>query len=340
MIDNAVFFLCGGKGTRLWPISTDQKPKQFLKITNDETLLQNTLNRIPDNYIKVFISNVKYRSELEKYVSKNDIAIFEPISRNTGQAIYVACSHLKKKYNRNFNILVVPCDHLFDDTKFKIALNKGMSLLKDDNVVTFGIKPTYAETGFGYISKDEHNHIMSFVEKPTTEKANQLIKQGCLWNSGVFLFRLNSMLNLYYKFNQKSLNFCDQSLMNASTENNEVILDNSYNHTENISFDYLIMEKISTGLVLEYEGLWSDIGDWKRLLEVYIKDGRDNKIIGHSVEQIDTSGSLIYCDSGSVVTVGVSDLIVVKYHNNVLILNKDCNDIFKRFVQRQSEKNK
>jgi len=326
--------MCGGRGSRLWPLSTDNKPKQFLKIINNHTLLQNTIDRIPKDYLKVFVSNINFKADLDKYIKNDDIVIYEPVSRNTGQAIYIACLYLKNKFKKNFKIIALPCDHLFDDDKFCTLLNRGMELLKKQkNIITFGIKPTYPETGFGYILKDKNNKILKFIEKPSLEKANSLIEQGCLWNCGVFLFKLNNIIDLYEIYNQKNNNYCNDSLYKGEIQNNCIILGRDYYNTENISFDYLIMEKIDNGLILEYNSLWSDIGDWKRLRDNFITNN-ENKTIGNNIENINTEGSLIYSDKGKVVTIGIKDLVVVKYGDNLLIIHKDSSDDFKRYIQK------
>lgn len=330
-----VLVMCGGKGSRLWPVSTSDKPKQFLEIINEKSLLQNTLDRIPSDYLKIFISNIKYKLELDPYINEKDIVIYEPIARNTGQAIYVACSYLKKTYTDNFQILALPCDHIFDDQKFCELLEEGMKQLSENltkPIITFGIKPTYPEPGFGYIQKKD-NKITKFIEKPTKERAMELIQQGCLWNSGLFIFKLNTILRLYKKFNNENINLCNDSLSNAKIKNNCIILADEYSRTESISFDNLIMEKIDNGIVLEYNGPWSDIGDWKRFSENYIS-GNENKTFGNNIEMLKSTNTLVHSDHGEVIAIGVKNLVIIKHGDNVLIMDKDHNDEFRKLMQK------
>jgi len=320
--------LCGGKGTRLWPLSTPDKPKQFAKVFNDVTLMQNTLDRIPNDFGRIFVSNYRLRSELMPYVRDTDIVIFESSSKNTGQAICLAVAYLKQ-FNLQCPIVVLPCDHIFDQDKFREILERSLSMA-DKQIVTFGIKPTNPEPGYGYIKKRDSNLIDYFIEKPTVDQATKLISAGCLWNSGVFVFDLDLANDLFNKLNHTDYIMCQDAVQNAIIIDNEVIVGNMYNNTKSISFDCLIMEKINDGIVLEYDGIWSDVGDWKTIHGLTVNE--NNKIIG-DVVTIDTVSSYIYTDVGKIITVGVQDLVIVKSGNNLLVMNRNKNDEFRKYIQ-------
>lgn len=331
-MDTIAIILCGGVGTRLWPLSTSSKPKQFLSLINDNTLLQNTIERIPQNYIKLFISNKNFSNEINKYVTSNDIVIYEPENKNTGQAICVAILYLKIKYNNNFKIVIFPSDHIFDNKTLNTSINFAMNIVNDNNIITFGIKPIYPESGYGYIKKDLNNNIKYFIEKPSLEIANELIKDGCLWNSGIFVFQLDYIHQLFKKFND-DYELCEKSIKNANIYNNVIYIDNIYTNVKSISFDYLIMEKIKTGIVIEYDGIWSDIGDWKSLHNIFCIENQ-NKIIGNNIKLIESSNSLVYSDTGKILLIGINDTIVVNSNGNLLIMNKEMNNIFKNNINK------
>lgn len=329
--------LCGGSGSRLWPLSTSGKPKQFLKLMNHKTLIENTIERIPQEYSKIFVSNKNFKDEIRKYITKDDTVIYESCAKNTGQALCLTILKLKELFSEDCNILVIPCDHMFDMDKFRTSIDIGMSIINNSNIVTFGIKPTYPETGFGYIKKRDDNSIDHFREKPNLEKAIEYINDGCLWNSGIFMFRLNHMYNLYSLYNKDSNDYCKQSLESAVIINNEIFISDIYEKTLSISFDFLIMEKIKEGIVIEYNGLWSDIGDWKGIHDFFFKNEgqneKENKTIGDNIVAIDTENSFIYSDKGKTIVIGLNNIVIVKSDDNLLIMNKDYNNEFKQYIQ-------
>lgn len=326
--------LCGGNGSRLWPLSTSIKPKQFLTMDGKSTLIENTIKRIPNDYLKLFISNVKYKNEIMKYVKHDDIILFEPCARNTGQSINIGVIYLKKHFNKNLQIIVLPCDHLFDDIKFNEMLNIGMNIVDINNIVTFGIKPTYPEPGYGYIMRKNLNEIDYFIEKPSFDKAVELINNGCLWNSGIFMFELDYLEQLFNIYNSKDINILKNSL--GELIGNEVIINHDYQNVKNISFDVMIMENIKTGNVIEYDGLWTDIGDWKRFDESIHNVNENNTLIGTDIKPYMTNNCLIYSDSGEIITVGLNDLIIVKFNENLLIMHKDKNNDFKDIIKKNN----
>ena len=327
--------LCGGSGTRLWPLSTTNKPKQFLKLINDKTLIENTIDRIPNDYLKIFVSNSNFKDEIRKYVTNKDIVIYESHSRNTGQAICLAILKLKELYSTDCcNIIVLPCDHIFDTTKFNEAIDVGMNIL-GNNIITFGIKPAYPEINYGYIKIKNENIIDYFIEKPSYDKCIELIENDCLWNSGIFMFKLNHILDIYNTHNKENIGYCQESLDNAHIINNEIFISDIYKNTVSISFDHLIMEKIQDiGIVIKYNDLWSDIGDWKSIYDFSFRNNNQNIINGNNITTINTDKSFIYSDNGKLITIGITDLIIVKIDDNLLIMNKNNIDEFRKYINR------
>lgn len=318
--------MCGGKGSRLWPISIDKTPKQFIKLVNDKTLLENTLERIPKDYERIFLSNIKYESELEKYILPSDTVIYEPIMKNTGQAISAVIMHLTNKYgNEDMKILVVPSDHVTDELYFNTKITEAMDILDINNIVIFGISPSYPTESYGYI-KTTNNKLDYFIEKPNMDISQKLINDGCLWNSGIFTFKksyIHHLLNLY----NKDCNKCMLSITNAIVKDNNIYLSSDYNDTTSISFDYLIMEKIRDCHVLKYDGFWSDVGNWKSLESLFDYNEHNNTIIGDNVKCIDTTNTFIHnTENLNVKLIGVNNLIIVKSNNNILIMDKDSHN--------------
>ena len=312
-MDLFAIILCGGNGSRLWPLSTSNKPKQFTAINNNLTLLENTINRIPKNFRKVFITNANYQNMIDNYISTNDIVLFEPCRKNTGPAI-LAALQIIKKINCDAKILVVPSDHIFDDTLFKSLVEKGLDIIDNDKVITWGIKPTYAETDYGYIKRTGNS--IEFIEKPNKDLATAMFNSGeYLWNSGVFMFSAETLSKI-------AINLCGDILkcINLTNKDNKYFLDESFKTCIDIPFDKLVMERITNGHVIEFSGLWTDIGDWRRLYDAFPKDENNNVIIGDkNVKTLGATDSLFLTNNANIICIDVDDLVVVQYNNNILI---------------------
>jgi len=332
--------LCGGIGARLWPVSTKFSPKQFHKIFNSQTLLENTINRLPFDSHKLFISNIDYKPTLDDVLNKEEI-IYEPIGRNTAPAILMGCLYVLSQSNDdNTKIIVAPCDHVFDDDLFRECVEKGSKLIENDVIVTFGVKPTYPECGYGYIHKNDDNKILKFVEKPNYAKAEEYINDNYfLWNCGVFMFTIKTVIDEFKKHTPEIYNFCVKCYNESIFEEKNVILNDKYKNCNTDSFDYAIMEHTNIGYVLDFNGMWSDIGEWNK---VYLMDKKDenNNISKGDVITYDTKNSYMRTDKGILTAIGLEDTIIVKYKDNVLVSDKSKCQHIKHVLDKLVDSNR
>lgn len=246
--------LCGGSGTRLYPVSNEHTPKQFIKLFGEKTLFQLAIERLL--HIGVNKILLVYSPKFEHCVSAQikiydfmgeDIftKIEEPYPRNTGPAILLALHSLTNEIDNDF--IVIPSDHLMDNDIFKSCVDEAQH---NNGITIFGIKPTYPETGFGYILSDEHGRVKSFTEKPSVEKAFQFLRENYLWNSGCFYGKISTFLK------EIQIHCPGQFLC---------IENNKFSQCQNLPFDKMIMEKTEHAYVVPYNGKWSDMGSWKEV---------------------------------------------------------------------------
>ncbi len=325
--------MAGGRGTRFWPKSTEEKPKQFLNLLGEKTMLQLTVERSLEitPIERIFIvtgENYKniVKEQLPNLPEKN--IIIEPTGRNTAPCILLATLYIKQIYE-NTNIVVLPSDHMIKDVKsFTTVIKKANNYIRNENensIVTIGITPTRPETGYGYIKYGEKRYkeivkVESFVEKPNIEKAKQYLKEGkYLWNAGMFIFNVNYMLKelqTNYKHSYDIL-----SKLPQITDNNyETELKKKYKECEAISIDYAIMEKSKNIYVIPSELGWDDIGTWKCLERYIEQDNNGNVAIGNTYTE-DAKNNIIYAENKKIILLGVEDLFCID-SNGVLIIGK------------------
>lgn len=344
--------LCGGSGSRLWPLSREKCPKQLLKlIDEDVSMFQYTLIRVnklkPKNII--VICNTHHVNNITKEINELKLEVnitiaVEPIGRNTAAAVSCACLLTDEMDD----LLVVPSDHVFDDTKFLNCIISGLKYT-NDSIVTFGRKPTSPETGYGYIKRTGICTIDSFKEKPNLELAKQYLEDGnYLWNSGVFLFKNNIMTAELLK-NAPDIYRCvdvslNQSLKNKSNDEKQVIayvnidLD-TFVECRDESIDYAVMEHIKNGVVVEYDGYWSDIGSYYHLYEHLEKDENNNVLQGenNNIMIEDVKNSYIRTDGHLIAAIGLDNVVIVKTKDCVLVASKDRSQCVKKIVKRLKE---
>lgn len=253
-----VILLAGGKGTRLWPISTEELPKQFIKIFDNQSMLQNMVHRFPKNTKIVLSTNTKYQNLVKEQLGSKVAISAEPCFKGTFPAIALACLYLKDvmKVPIDERIVVCPSDSYVDQSYYPAI--KQLTNIIDTKLCLMGVEPTYPAEKYGYIiphTKDKISKVKCFKEKPSTNLATEYINQGALWNCGVFSFDLDYILN---KSNE---------LLGVLTY--ESLLEN-YDKLENNSFDTAITEKEDDIKVLRYSGQWDDLGTWDSLYK-YIK---------------------------------------------------------------------
>ena len=343
--------MAGGKGTRFWPLSRETFPKQFLRLTGDNTLLQNTINRLngevpPENFL---IITTRHQGDLVRWQTGDTLpagcTVMEPQGRNTAPAIALAAFKIRKR-NKNALMLVLPSDHHISDTgAFKTAVKKAGAAAREGNLVTFGVVPSRPETGYGYIKAGKSigkgiYKVERFVEKPGRKEAQSFLKEGSFfWNSGIFLFRVRDILAEMKKYMPELYNAFSKIEKSLDAEKEEEALKSVYASIEGESIDYGIMERSKRVAVVKAGFGWSDIGSWSALDEVMERDGAGNVVTGNAVS-VDAENSIIFSSGRLVASIGVKDMVVVDTSDATLICPKDRVQEVKQLVERLKEEGK
>lgn len=323
--------LSGGGGTRLWPLSTPIKPKQFLPLTGDLTMFQLTALRTAqrkDFAPPQVIANVAHADLVEDQLAAigidNARILLEPCARNTAPAIALAAWSAPAPDSL---LLVMPSDHVIaDGAAFLDAIDTAAALAQEGWLVTFGIDPTGPETGYGYIAAGEPlphggQAVSRFIEKPDLSRAQAMIDAGGhYWNGGIFLFRASAFLEELARHAPAIHAATEQAMAHAVYEGDTVRPDaEAFAASPSDSIDYAVMEKASRVATVPVSMGWSDVGSWDALHEIGPSDPAGNVLRG-AVRQIDASGNFICTDGIRVSTIGIEDLIIVASGNEVLIL--------------------
>ena len=348
--------LCGGKGTRLWPISRKSYPKQFLPLTGicDKSLLQLTLERILD--LKeidnpIIVCNEEHRFLVAEQIRtigvKGKAIILETEGRNTAPAI--ALSAIKALEDKDDSILLVlSADHLIKDiANFQKAIKLGFKYAQKDKLVTFGIIPYRPETGFGYIESDSFldrtklkgYKIKKFIEKPNLNLAKKLIKSNrYTWNSGMFVFKTKIIINEIEKYAPLVLKNCRKAINKYKSDLDFIRIEqSSFLKAPNIPIDIAVMEKTDNGIVVPLDAGWSDIGSWESLWESEEKDSLGNVIKGNIFNN-ESTNCYFKSDNRLLVTLGLKDLVVVDTLDATLVANKRNSEEIKSIVSSLEEK--
>jgi mannose-1-phosphate guanylyltransferase/mannose-6-phosphate isomerase len=348
--------LSGGTGSRLWPLSRELNPKQFLPLVSKNSMLQETLIRLQNNNSvetspvgievdPVIVCNVDHRflaAEQLRQIDYSDPAIIlEPEGRNTAPAICVAAMHLIAQ-NQDPIMLVLPADHVISNVdSFHQTLAQGNELAKQGKLVTFGISAASPETGYGYIQQgqmiDKQNNaflISRFVEKPDKQTALSYIESGdYLWNSGMFMFRSSVFIEELQKYQPKMVKCCRESLELAKNDFDFIHLDKaSFLSSPADSIDYAVMEKTDHAVVIPLDANWSDVGSWDALWEIGNKDSQGNVCQGDLIlEQV--NNSYIHADYRLVAAIGMKDCIIIETADALLVADKNQAQKVKSIVQ-------
>ena len=325
--------LCGGKGERLWPLSREEEPKQFLKIDGKRSLFQNTIVRTlkifeetsillitQENYLGILTEQIK---SLDAQISYQIIT--EPNIRNTAPAIALAAQYVKQNTSLDL-ITVFPSDHHIEDLEdLTKTIVKAVSVGQAGEPVTIGVQPTRADTGYGYIQLGKKQGISykieSFIEKPEKSEAVRLFSAGgFLWNSGIFVFKPSKLL----EFEEKEFSQIAQITGEISKDfvPNEKILKvdaDRYQKCPKISIDHAVMEKCKDSHVIPFGGGWSDVGSWPAVAKLFPKDSRNNFKKG-DVRALNSKNCIVYADSRLVATVGTKDLSIIETKDAVLVM--------------------
>ena len=337
--------MAGGSGTRLWPLSRRMLPKQFLRLTGDLSMLQQTLRRLDglDTGPPIVVCNEEHRflaaEQLKEIHDAQCTIVLESKGRNTAPAI-AAAALLALEQEEDPLILVLAADHVISETAaFHSAIHQAEKLALKDRLVTFGIVPDAPETGYGYIRRGdacgEGFEVSQFVEKPDLEKAREYMAAGDFyWNSGMFLFRAGLYLEELERFRPDILEPCRKAVQQGRKDLDFFRLDEqSFSASPSESIDYAVMEKSDSSGVVPLDAGWSDVGSWSALWELDTKDEHDNATHG-DVMLFDTRNSIVHADSRLVATVGIDGLVVIETKDAVLVADKskaqDVKDIIER----------
>ena len=322
--------MSGGSGTRMWPKSRQEYPKQFLPLMNETSMLQDTLLRLEgiDTAPAMVICNEAHRflvaEQLQQSQTPLNKIVLEPIGRNTAPAIAIAAMLA----HADDVLLVLAADHVITNVvEFHNVVQAGRVSASQGNMVTFGIVPTAAETGYGYIQATDAtcaSSIERFVEKPDLPTAEEYLTSGdYFWNSGMFMFSAGGFLAELKKFQPEVFAQCELSLAEAQTDLDFLRLDShQFELCPNISVDYAVMEHTDRGVVLPADIGWSDVGSWSSLWEVSEKDEAGNRFLG-DVIGINANNNLVHSDGRLVALVGVDDIVVVDTDDAILISKRD-----------------
>ncbi len=340
--------LSGGSGTRLWPLSREAYPKQFLPLVDRNTMLQNTALRIAglaDVAAPLVVCNQEHRfmvaEQLRAVGIRPAAVVLEPVGRNTAPAVAVAALHAQHQ-GADPILLILPADHVIADVEgFRAAVLRVAPHAEAGRLITFGVVPTAPETGYGYIKAgtplDESGvcAVERFVEKPDLATAQTYLQSGAYsWNSGMFMFRSSSFLAELERFAPAVLAACQQALTAGRAERDFLWLDGeAFAACPKDSIDYAVMEKTDHAVVLPLEVGWNDVGSWSALWEVGERDG-DGNITRGDVIEVDTRDSYVDAASRLVATVGVEHLVVVETADAVLVATKDRVQDVKAVVDR------
>lgn len=338
--------MAGGVGSRFWPISTQQFPKQFHDMLGTgESLLQITFKRleklIPTSNILI-ATNEQYEELVHKQLPnlEKKQVLLEPVMRNTAPCILYAASKISK-INSEAVMIVAPSDHwIEDETEFIVNIKQAFEACKQQDILmTLGIKPSSPNTGYGYINFEINSKpikkVSKFTEKPSLENAVKFIESGTyLWNAGIFIWSVNSILNAFKNHlpNLYTLFKCGENEWNTATEIS--FIKSNYEKSENVSIDYGIMEKVKNAFVLPVDFGWNDLGTWGSLYEKLNKDNQKNALIGGDAIFRNASNNMVRTTSNKKIVVqGLNDFIIIENDDIILICPKQEEQDIKSITQ-------
>ena len=338
--------MAGGVGSRFWPVSTSELPKQFHDMLGaGSTLIQKTFSRlskiIPAENILI-LTNERYNDLVLEQLPmvKQEQVLLEPAMRNTAPCILYASLKIQKQ-NPNAIMVVAPSDHwIEDEDEFSRNLQQCFQFcLKENALMTLGIQPTFPNTGFGYIEFDKSDanpikKVNQFREKPDYETAKSFLEAGnFLWNGGIFIWSVKSITEAFEKFQPQMNGLFQQGSESYNTANEKQFIATNYGKAENVSIDYAIMEKAKNVYVLQATFDWNDLGTWGQLHEKLDKDENNNGVINAKVVLENASNNIVRSDANKLVVIdGLHDYIIVDNENVLLIYPKSKEQDIKRIT--------
>ena len=339
--------LAGGKGTRLWPLSRENYPKQFVQFQNGLSLFQLTLKRTlcyfkashiyiisSDSYKFTVFNQIDGLNTLTRKAKSflKDNLILEPCSKNTAPAVLLSIKFIENKINLDNNdvMFVFPSDHVIEPvSKFTRALDIAFNICIKDYIVVFGIRPTCPKEGYGYIlvkeKLDRGYRVLKFVEKPTLSKSKSLLDKGAFWNAGIFSFKKKVFLEELKRYKPGIYRYYSLSYGSLVSRFSQIIPE---------SIDYAIMQKTRRASLVEFNLKWSDLGSWDSFL-----DFKSKEEYGHA-ELIDSNNCFVYSKQRQACIIGLNDIIVVDSPDSLLIVKKGLSDKVKQLVEILNKKNK
>lgn len=343
--------MAGGSGTRLWPLSRAQHPKQFLKLSPDGyTLLQATLLRLKNLSCEepILICNEEHRflaAEQMREIGISAKIILEPEGKNTAPAVALAAAYQNKK-DKDSILLVLAADHVIQNqTAFEQGIHQAIELANNNKLVTFGIVPTHAETGYGYIEKGTEilsgYSVKKFVEKPSLDVAEQYLASGLfLWNSGMFMFKTGIFLEQLSQYAHDIYETCEKSIEDTTLDLDFIRINAEiFSQCRSDSIDYAVMEKTQDAVVIPLDAAWSDVGSWSALWDIQNKDEHGNVLHG-DVISIDSKNSYCHSNNKLVSLLGVENIIVIETKDAVLVADKSKVQDIKKIVESLKKENR
>lgn len=341
--------LAGGSGSRLWPLSRKTYPKQFATLSGNKTLFQQTAKRLASSKTLKFeqpitVTHSDFRFIVAEQMQEIGVnpgpILIEPESKNTAGAVLVS-SLLAFEKNTDAILLVAPSDHVISNVDaFHCAVKEGLSAVEEGKIVTFGIKPTHPETGYGYLELNDLTNmslktVTKFVEKPDLYNAKKMFeKGGFLWNSGIFLFRATDMISAFKIFEKDTFKKTDEAFKNSETDLGFLRLNPKYwSHIKDISIDYAIMEKVKNLVAISLDNGWTDLGGWDAVWKEGRKDKNGNAL-SRNAHSIDCENSLLRSENENqhIVGLGLKNILAISMSDAVLVAQKDRAQDVKKVV--------
>ncbi len=326
--------MAGGGGTRFWPLSRQEEPKQLLNLSGNDLMINETIDRIAtiadkkDIFVVTNVTQVPKMKTATTGRLEADHILAEPSARNTSACIGYAAMEIVKKYGDGI-MCISPADHFIKNTvEFSRVLKEAINVAEqEDKLITVGISPTYPATGYGYIKFDKSESsiakkVMEFKEKPDLETAKSYLSSGeYAWNSGMFIWKASTILKKFEEL-LPDVYACIEKIGNAmNTPEETQVIAEVYPTIPSISVDYGIMEKSSDVLVISGDFGWNDVGSWENMDVIYDEDENGNILVGNQIN-IDTKNTISYSKKRLITTVGVENLIIVETEDAILVCDK------------------
>lgn len=343
--------LAGGSGTRLWPLSRQSYPKQFSKLIGNKTLFQESALRLTSSEQIAFLPHITLTNHDFRFIIGEQLQevglnlgqiLIEPEGKNTASAILAASIFINAK-DKEATLLVAPCDHLIPDREyFHNAVSIGLEQVQNGKIVTFGIKPTKPETGYGYIELSESDadqfitsNVVNFVEKPNLIRAKKMIQSNkFLWNSGIFLFKAGDIIQAFKLHAPKTLELVSKAVRMAKTDLDFIRLNSKpWSKLVNISIDHAIMENVKDLVVVPYSSRWSDLGGWNSVWSESTKDTAGN-VTSKNAHALNCLNTLLHSESSrqQIVGLGLENIVAISSPDAVLVANKNSSQDVRKVV--------